>query len=101
MSEAVTRNARRLADASRVVVKIGSSLLGDAASGHLHRDWLGSLAEGIVRMRARGQQVILVSSGAIALGRPYLGMKRTQGLLEENQAAAAAGQQRAGLQRGQ
>ena len=92
MSEAVTRNARRLADASRVVVKIGSSLLVDAASGHLNLDWLGSLAEGIVRMRARGQQVILVSSGAIALGRPYLGMKRTQGLLEENQAAAAAGQ---------
>ena len=92
MSEAVTRNARRLADASRVVVKIGSSLLVDAASGHLNLDWLGSLAEGIVRMRARGQQVILVSSGAIALGRPYLGMKRTQRLLEENQAAAAAGQ---------
>ncbi|MDG2154785.1 MAG: glutamate 5-kinase [Gammaproteobacteria bacterium] len=92
MSEAAARNAQRLADASRVVVKIGSSLLVDAASGHLNQDWLGSLAQGIVRMRARGQQVILVSSGAIALGRPYLGMKRTQRLLEENQAAAAAGQ---------
>ena len=92
MTEVVNRNAGRLAEASRVVVKVGSSLLVDAASGRLNREWLESLATGIVRLRERGQQVLLVSSGAIALGRPYLGLRSNQRLLEENQAAAAAGQ---------
>jgi glutamate 5-kinase len=82
----------KLADAKRVVVKIGSSLLVDDESGHLNRSWLESLADEIVRMRDRGQQIIIVSSGAIALGRKYLGLGPEQRRLEEHQAAAAAGQ---------
>jgi glutamate 5-kinase len=82
----------RLADASRVVVKIGSSLLVEPESGRLHRKWLEALAAEIGTLRTRGQRLILVSSGAIALGRRYLGMRRDQRKLEESQAAAAAGQ---------
>ena len=82
----------KLADAARVVIKIGSSLLVDADSGRLNRDWLSSLADEVARLQARDQQVILVSSGAIALGRAYLGLSHEQRRLEEHQAAAAAGQ---------
>ncbi len=82
----------RLREASRVVVKIGSSLLVEQATGRLHRKWLEALAGEIARMRGRGQQIVLVSSGAIALGRRYLGLKPEQRKLEEQQAAAAAGQ---------
>jgi len=85
-------NKERLERAARLVIKIGSSLLVDADSGQLNRDWLKSLAKEIKRCRQRGQQVLLVSSGAIALGRRYLGLSSKQRLLEENQAAAAAGQ---------
>ncbi len=82
----------KLADAARIVVKIGSSLLVDDDSGRLNRSWLESLADEIVRLRERGQQVLIVSSGAIALGRKYLGLAPEQRRLEEHQAAAAAGQ---------
>jgi glutamate 5-kinase len=85
-------NVERLTDARRVVVKIGSSLLIDQSSGKLNRVWLESLAAELGAMLARGQQVVLVSSGAIALGRAYLEMSATQNRLEELQAAAAAGQ---------
>ncbi|MCC5793209.1 MAG: glutamate 5-kinase [Chromatiales bacterium] len=90
----VASSARRdrLASASCVVIKIGSSLLVDAATGRLNRDWLASVTDELARMRARGQQVLVVSSGAIALGRRYLGLGRDQRRLEEHQAAAAAGQ---------
>ncbi|MBT76640.1 MAG: glutamate 5-kinase [Chromatiales bacterium] len=81
-----------LADATRIVIKIGSSLLVDDESGLLNRLWLDSLAGEIVRLRERGQQVLIVSSGAIALGRKYLGLEPAQRRLEEHQAAAAAGQ---------
>lgn len=79
-----------IAAASRVVVKIGSALLVDA-DGALHTSWLASLAADIKRFRDRGQDVILVSSGAVALGRRYLGLKSGNLKLEEKQAAAAAG----------
>ncbi len=82
----------RLVDAARVVIKIGSSLLVDDESGHLNRPWLDSLADEISGLRDRGQQVLIVSSGAIALGRKYLGLGPDQRRLEEHQAAAAAGQ---------
>ncbi|MDP7418676.1 MAG: glutamate 5-kinase [Gammaproteobacteria bacterium] len=81
-----------LKDASRVVVKIGSSLLIDKDDGRLNRDWLESLAGELAGMIRRGQQVMLVSSGAIALGRTYLGMETGNLRLEEYQAAAASGQ---------
>jgi glutamate 5-kinase len=82
----------RLTSAARVVVKIGSSLLIDKETGALNRDWLDSLAGELARMTLNGQQVMLVSSGAIALGRRYLEFKPGQRRLDELQAAAAAGQ---------
>jgi len=86
-----TENAR-LADAKRVVVKLGSSLLINKEDGSLNRDWLETLAGELAAMLRQGQQVLLVSSGAIALGRAYLGLTSGQRRLEEHQAAAAAGQ---------
>lgn len=82
----------RLIDARRVVVKIGSALLVDAGKGRLNRQWLETVAADVARMRRRSQEVILVSSGAIALGRRHLGLKPGQLKLEESQAAAAVGQ---------
>ncbi len=87
----MTGNQKHLADAKRIVVKIGSILLVDSETGRLHRDWLTSLAQDIAAWRARGQEVVIVSSGAIALGRRYLGMKTGDLRLEEKQASAAAG----------
>jgi glutamate 5-kinase len=81
-----------LTDARRVVIKIGSSLLVDASAGCLNREWLEALADEMARFHRRGQQVLVVSSGAIALGRRYLGLTRDQRQLEDHQAAAAAGQ---------
>jgi glutamate 5-kinase len=81
-----------LLTARRVVVKVGSALLVDQETGRLNRGWLESLIEDLVRLRKRGQQVILVSSGAIALGRRQLGLPRGVLKLEESQAAAAVGQ---------
>jgi glutamate 5-kinase len=81
-----------LANARRVVVKVGSVLLTDAETGRINRAWLESLIEDLLRLRRRGQQVILVSSGAIALGRRQLGLAKGPLRLEESQAAAAVGQ---------
>ncbi len=78
--------------ARRVVVKVGSALLVDPESGRLNRSWLESLIEDLVRMRKRSQQLILVSSGAIALGRRQLGLAKGMLRLEDSQAAAAVGQ---------
>jgi len=78
--------------ARRVVVKVGSALLVDGRSGRLNRAWLESLIEDLLRMRRRGQQLILVSSGAIALGRRHLGLPAGSLPLEQSQAAAAVGQ---------
>jgi len=84
--------ARRLIQARRVVVKVGSALLVDPASGRVNRGWLESLAADVARLRGRGQEVVLVSSGAIALGRRHLGLAAGKLRLEESQAAAAVGQ---------
>jgi glutamate 5-kinase len=85
-------SARRLIDAKRVVVKVGSALLVDADKGRLNRIWLESFAADVAAMRKRRQEVILVSSGAIALGRRHLGLSAGKLKLEESQAAAAVGQ---------
>jgi glutamate 5-kinase len=85
-------SARRLIDAKRVIVKVGSALLVDAEKGRLNRAWLESFVADIARMRKRGQEVILVSSGAIALGRRHLKLNQGKLKLEESQAAAAVGQ---------
>ena len=81
-----------LASARRIVVKVGSALLVDPESGHLNREWLETLIDDLLRLRARHQQVILVSSGAIALGRRHLKLAKGALKLEEKQAAAAVGQ---------
>jgi glutamate 5-kinase len=87
----LSNNSSRLVDAKRIVIKIGSVLLVDNETGRLHRSWLEALAGDIERCRKRGQEVIIVSSGAIALGRRYLDLKSGDLRLEEKQAAAAVG----------
>ena len=82
----------RFTHAKRVVVKIGSSLLVDGTTGKLRREWLTALGLDISVMRKRGQEVLIVSSGSIAMGRHALGLKNGPLRLEESQAAAAAGQ---------
>ena len=76
----------------RIVVKIGSSLLVDVAGGRLRTEWLESLAEDIGHLVNGGRELIVVSSGAIALGRGVLGLPSGSLKLEESQAAAAVGQ---------
>ncbi|NWH08462.1 MAG: glutamate 5-kinase, partial [Alphaproteobacteria bacterium] len=82
----------RLTAARRMVVKVGSSLLVDGSTGRLRQPWFASLCADLARLNARGQEVILVSSGAIALGRRQLGLAPGPLALEESQAAAAVGQ---------
>jgi len=82
----------RVAESRRLVVKIGSALLVDGSTGALNRDWLEALGEDVAALRARGVEVILVSSGAIAAGRLHLGLPTRTLRLEEKQAAAATGQ---------
>lgn len=81
-----------LSDARRVVVKIGSALLVDRDTGALREAWLHGLAQDVLRLKRRGQDVVLVSSGSIALGRTVLGLGAGALPLEQSQAAAAVGQ---------
>src|SRR5688500_7656329 len=81
-----------LTRARRIVVKVGSALLVDQASGQVNRPWLVTLVEDLLRLRARGQEVVLVSSGAIALGRRELKLPGGPLPLPQSQAAAAVGQ---------
>jgi glutamate 5-kinase len=83
--------AAAMAAARRLVIKIGSALL-VADDGEIRRAWLDLLAADVAGCRARGQEVILVSSGAIAVGRRHLGLAGDRLRLEEKQAAAATGQ---------
>ncbi|HEX3483538.1 MAG TPA: glutamate 5-kinase [Micropepsaceae bacterium] len=83
-----------LASAKRIVVKVGSALLVDSAAGTLKRDWLASLAADIAELAQAKKEIIIVSSGAIALGRRALKLKSGPLRLEESQAAAATGQVR-------
>jgi glutamate 5-kinase len=92
MTAQARTNAEPLVRARRLVVKVGSALLVDGDSGRVNRTWLESLIEDLLRLRRRGQQLILVSSGAIALGRRRLGLRHGALRLEESQAAAAVGQ---------
>ena len=94
MPDSAARSPARnpLDSARRVVIKVGSALLVDAASGRLNRSWLETLVEDVVRLRRAGREVVLVSSGAVALGRRHLGLAKGPLRLEESQAAAAVGQ---------
>ena len=80
-----------LALGRRLVVKIGSALLADEATGAIRREWLEALARDIAVCRARGQEVVVVSSGAIAVGRRHLKFDHGALRLDEKQAAAATG----------
>jgi glutamate 5-kinase len=92
MSATAAAGQSRLAAARRVVVKVGSALLVEKSTGSVNRNWLESLADDIAALRGRGQEVVLVSSGAIALGRRELNLAAVRLRLEESQAAAAVGQ---------
>ena len=85
-------SSKLLATAKRVVIKIGSALLVDEQHGTVHRKWLETLAADVARLKLHGKEVILVSSGAIAVGRRYLGLPDGRLKLEDKQAAAATGQ---------
>lgn len=85
-------SAARLDACRRIVIKIGSALLVSIDTGRLRVDWLGGLAEDVAALRGRGKDVILVSSGSIALGRRALKLPEGQLSLEQSQAAAAVGQ---------
>jgi glutamate 5-kinase len=80
-----------LGDYRRLVVKVGSSLLIDD-TGNLDRDWLGSLAQDISDLQRNGHEILIVSSGSIAIGSHVLGINKARARLEDLQAAAAAGQ---------
>ncbi len=83
--------AAALASARRVILKIGSALL-VAQDGEIRRAWLDALVEDVARCRRRGQELIVVTSGAIAVGRRQLGLHGRALRLDEKQAAAATGQ---------
>jgi glutamate 5-kinase len=82
----------RLADFRRIVIKVGSSLLVDVDGGRVRQGWLASLAADIAGLHARGRDILVVSSGAIALGRSVLKLPGGPLKLEDSQAAAAVGQ---------
>ena len=81
-----------LATARRIVLKVGSALVVGAETGDPDREWLNAFAADAARLAGRGQQFLIVSSGAVALGRKRLGLGRRALTLPEKQAAAAAGQ---------
>jgi glutamate 5-kinase len=80
-----------LSEYRRLVIKVGSSLLVDD-DDNVHRGWLEGLAENIATLKSNGQEVLIVSSGAIAIGSTVLGINKRRARLEDLQAAAAAGQ---------
>jgi glutamate 5-kinase len=82
----------RLADFRRIIVKVGSSLLVDAQAGRLKEAWLASLAADLAALHRDKRDVLVVSSGAIALGRAVLKLADGALKLEDSQAAAAVGQ---------
>ncbi len=100
MSKTATRKTPALTDFRRIVVKVGSALLVDAAAGKLKHDWLDGLAADIAMLRGGkeesgsggARELLVVSSGAIALGRAVLKLPKGRLKLEDSQAAAAVGQ---------
>jgi len=81
-----------LSTARRIVIKVGSSLLIDQETGRPHAGRFAALAADAAKLREQGKSIVIVSSGAVALGRRALGLKAGKLRLEEKQAAAAAGQ---------
>jgi len=88
----MSRKAPALADFRRIIVKVGSSLLVDAAAGQLRDQWLAALVDDIAWLHQDKRDILVVSSGAIALGRAVLKLAKGPLKLEDSQAAAAVGQ---------
>ena len=90
----VTSNAQRhiFDNAKIIVIKVGSSLLVDEDQNAINTAWLSGIATDIARLKAAGKDVVVVSSGAIALGRRLLKINHNKLQLQEKQAAAATGQ---------
>jgi glutamate 5-kinase len=88
----MARPTPSLADFRRIVIKVGSSLLVDSEAGRAREAWLMSLAADIARLHGEQRDILVVSSGAIALGRSVLKLGRGALKLEDSQAAAAVGQ---------
>jgi glutamate 5-kinase len=88
----VSHAAEAYRSARRIVFKVGSALLVDDATGAADRAWLEAFCADAAALRAAGKQVLVVSSGAVALGRRRLGLSGRKATLPEKQAAAAAGQ---------
>src|SRR5437763_1816085 len=88
----MSRKPPAVTDFRRIVVKVGSSLLVDRDGGRLHEDWLSSLAEDVAVLHRERRDMLVVSSGAIALGRAVLKLPAGPLKLEDSQAAAAVGQ---------
>ncbi|HUN98928.1 MAG TPA: glutamate 5-kinase [Bradyrhizobium sp.] len=82
----------QLKDFRRIVVKVGSSLLIDSGAGEVRATWLAALATDLAKLHKQGRELLIVSSGSIALGRSRLKLPRGPLKLEESQAAAAVGQ---------
>lgn len=91
MTDQAETPAALIARARRITIKVGSSLLIDPSEKRVRRSWLAGLGEDIAALRAEGKQIVVVSSGAVALGRVHLGLRRSA-RLDHKQAAAAAGQ---------
>jgi glutamate 5-kinase len=92
MSATPPTNAERLANARRLVIKIGSALFVDQQTGTLDRGWLEGVCADVAELRKEGKDVVIVSSGAVALGIRELELDPRRARLEDSQAAAAAGQ---------
>src|SRR5579864_3743458 len=88
----MSRTLPTLTDFRRIVIKVGSSLLIDAEAGRVREDWLASLVEDIALLHGERRDILVVSSGAIALGRSVLKLPKGPLKLEDSQAAAAVGQ---------
>ncbi len=88
----MSRKTPAISDFRRVAVKVGSSLLVDSEGGRIHEEWLLSLVADLAQLHDEGRDVMVVSSGAISLGRALLKVPSGTLKLEESQAAAAVGQ---------
>ena len=89
---AMNRAKDKLDMAKIVIIKVGSALLVDEQQSRINGEWLAGMAADIANLHAAGKSVVVVSSGAIALGQQGLGLPSTGLRLEEKQAAAATGQ---------
>src|ERR1041385_9262149 len=88
----MTMSLPALEDFRRIVVKVGSSLLIDSDAGEVRAPWLSALSDDLAKLHGEGRELLIVSSGSIALGRSRLRLPRGALKLEESQAAAAVGQ---------